>query len=444
MNPAPRLEISIKEHLAPLLRADGFSGSGRTFRRVVGDFVQVINVQGSRYGGQFAVNLAIQPLCILDVVGEVPDPKKITEELCEFRRRLSESNTGQWWEHDGSQESMNTAIKAAAIVYCTIGRQIFENFNSSVPPMHLVTPEAFENGQYNFQGFGSSNVRMALALARLWQAKGHKEAAKKFAIIGLATIGNASGLRRELESIVEYDHPSVRTGLRKGAAPLNFTSTVTESKVVYLKQLILRMCLSEPGVNSDDSISWHAHREAEQLFDPEIMSAAMAYLNEKRGKNERRAAYFIIGKLGMNLASTEASRYLIHFVVPFESDKHALSSALDLIEEIPIKEDEDISPIINLLLDKRWLVRHSAIRALRSSNSSIAEPNLIALLKYTSNDFDRCYCHITLADIGTEKSLPVIQVNVSSRKRDVKSSALYAIEKIKRRVATFNSLTTDG
>lgn len=201
MNPAPRLEISIKEHLAPVLRADGFSGSGRTFRRVVGDFVQVVNVQGSRYGGQFAVNLAIHPLCIPDVRGEVPDPKKLTEELCEFRRRLSESSADQWWKHDGSQESMNTAIKAVAIVYCTIGRQILEHFNGSVSPMHLVTPEAFENGQYNFQGFGSTNVRMALALARFCQAKGHKEAAKKFANIGLAAIGSASGLRRELESI---------------------------------------------------------------------------------------------------------------------------------------------------------------------------------------------------------------------------------------------------
>lgn len=201
MNSAPRLEISIKEHLAPVLRADGFTGSGRTFRRVVGDFVQVVNVQGSRYGGQFAVNLGIHPLCIPDLRSEVPDPKKITEELCEFRRRLSESGADQWWKHDGSQESMSTAIKAAATVYYTIGRQLLEHFNGSVSPIHIVTPEAFENGQYSFQGFGSTNVRMALALARFRQAKGHTAAAKKFANIGLAAIGGASGLRRELESI---------------------------------------------------------------------------------------------------------------------------------------------------------------------------------------------------------------------------------------------------
>lgn len=44
--------------------ADGFTGSGRTFRRVAGEWVHVVNVQGSRYGGQFGVNVAVHPLAI--------------------------------------------------------------------------------------------------------------------------------------------------------------------------------------------------------------------------------------------------------------------------------------------------------------------------------------------------------------------------------------------
>lgn len=50
----PRLETAIREHLAPVLRADGFRGTGRSFRRVVNGWVQVVNVRGSRYGDQFA------------------------------------------------------------------------------------------------------------------------------------------------------------------------------------------------------------------------------------------------------------------------------------------------------------------------------------------------------------------------------------------------------
>jgi hypothetical protein len=95
------LEVAIRKCLAPCLREDGFAGSGRTFRRVLNGWIQVVNVQGSRYGGRFSINLGLQPLAIPDVVGNVPDPKKIREELCEFRRRLSESGADQWWTHDG-------------------------------------------------------------------------------------------------------------------------------------------------------------------------------------------------------------------------------------------------------------------------------------------------------------------------------------------------------
>ena len=55
-----RLESSIRDHLAPVLRNDGFSGSGRTFRRVLGDLIHLCSVQGSRHGGELAVNLGIR------------------------------------------------------------------------------------------------------------------------------------------------------------------------------------------------------------------------------------------------------------------------------------------------------------------------------------------------------------------------------------------------
>ena len=202
MNALHRLEISIKDHLSPILRADGFTGSGRTFRRVTGDFVQVLNVQGSQTGGQFAINLGIQPLRIPDVRGEKTDPKKITEVLCEFRRRLSESGADQWWKYGATQESMNDAMSAAAAVYRSKGREILEGFESPASPFHIVTAESFKNGDYDLHGFGSTEVCMALALARFKKAQGLSDQAIKFAHIGLASVGNASLLRAELQGIV--------------------------------------------------------------------------------------------------------------------------------------------------------------------------------------------------------------------------------------------------
>ena len=197
----PRLESSIKDHLSPALKSDGFFGFGRTFRRISGDYIHVVNVQGSRYGGMFAVNLGIQPRCIPDVLGNSPDATKIREELCEFRRRLSETMSDQWWEHEGSKESMDAAVRAAAAVYTTIGRRLFSELSGPESPLHKVTPAQFEAGHYRFSGLSSTKVRMVRSLALMRQSVGNLADASAFARIALANLGGAHALRAELEAL---------------------------------------------------------------------------------------------------------------------------------------------------------------------------------------------------------------------------------------------------
>lgn len=201
-DPAPRLETSIRRYLGPHLREDGFAGSGRTFRRLTNGLIQVVGVQGSRYGGQFAINLAVQPATIPDVLGNAPDLKKITESHCEFRRRLAESGADQWWEHDMSQAGMDVAVAAAADVYVRIGRPALGAVSSPTSPLHTVSPEEFANDDFNLCGFGSTKVRMALVLARLRKAEGRVAESVAFAVQGLASVGTAVGLRREFELLI--------------------------------------------------------------------------------------------------------------------------------------------------------------------------------------------------------------------------------------------------
>ncbi|MCJ9695320.1 HEAT repeat domain-containing protein [Rhizobium leguminosarum] len=202
---------------------------------------------------------------------------------------------------------------------------------------------------------------------------------------------------------------------------------------LYLEEIISRMCLKEPGVSSADSKSWHAYREAERLSDAEVIQEICHYLEKKRNAPQRSSAYFILGKVGKNLANAEATQLLL-MCISTEVDKYALSTALDMISELALKADEDISMIINLLQDRRWLVRHAAIRALKSSKSAQAEKELIALLGETNDVYDKIYCHVTLGVIGTAQALPAIQINTKSRKPDLKVSAVHAIESIKARI----------
>lgn len=199
-----------------------------------------------------------------------------------------------------------------------------------------------------------------------------------------------------------------------------------------LVELIQRMTVRQNAVSSDDSISWHAHREAELLFDKTLVDELDAYLDQKPKKQERSAAYFIIGKIGKNCLSGECASRLIEYSSK-ETDKYALASLLERLADIPKPESVDVRPLFPLLKDKRWLVRYSAIQSLKRCTSAEAENKLLEILATTSDPYDAIYCHATLTQIGTRKSLPALAQNLTSRTRDVKISAQAPIKAIEAR-----------
>lgn len=192
---APRLESAIRETFAPLLRSEGFAGTGRRFYKCSGHWVQVITVQGSRYGGAFAVNLGIHHALAPDFAGNHHDPKKMSEAHCDFRRRLSETYADMWWKHESNQASMLSAIGEATATYELKGRGYFELACSA---LDLITPEALASGSYDLQGFGSTKVRLGLALARIRKLEGRGAESRGFAAYGIAHLGIAGFLKSEL------------------------------------------------------------------------------------------------------------------------------------------------------------------------------------------------------------------------------------------------------
>jgi HEAT repeat protein len=201
---------------------------------------------------------------------------------------------------------------------------------------------------------------------------------------------------------------------------------------VYLSELVDRLTTNEPRVNSAASVSWHAHREAEQLCDLALIPELDAFLKSNPQPSKRSAAYLIIGSIGKNCGEPECARLLIGYA-RLEKDKYALSRLLNGIGEIPKPEPTDLEPLFALLQDQRWLVRHAAITSLMNVSSPEPEERLLELLGSTANAMDIVYCHRTLSRIGTSKSLAAIRLNLGSRKRDVKQSAAAAILAIEAR-----------
>ncbi len=180
------IEFALRDHFAPVLRRHGFKGSGRNFHRVTGDVFQAVYVQGSRWGGMFAVNLGVHPLAIPDFFGNPIDVKKFKEINCDFRRRLSESDCDRWWSFGASAGSMIEAATSAAAVFESIGVPMFDAQADPLGPLFTMTPQQFEiEGARPLAGFGFTKPRMALSFARLRKAQGKLEECRAFARIGL-------------------------------------------------------------------------------------------------------------------------------------------------------------------------------------------------------------------------------------------------------------------
>jgi HEAT repeat protein len=192
------------------------------------------------------------------------------------------------------------------------------------------------------------------------------------------------------------------------------------------------MTVRDANVNSDQSVSWHAHREAEALSDASLINELAEYVQHESKQDCRRAACFILGKLGEKFPASECAAILVAQAKK-EKNKYVLATLLDALAHVSKPSDLDLNPVYALLADERWLVRHSAIQSLKRTNSPKVEDMILHVLETTSDPYDLVYCQATLNEIGSTKAIPFIAKNLKSRKRDVKDSAQLAIEAIEAR-----------
>lgn len=205
----------------------------------------------------------------------------------------------------------------------------------------------------------------------------------------------------------------------------------------YLIDLIDRMNDTsdqkmEPGYKSSETVSWKALREAENLDNIDFVPQLIDFIEKEKNRKNRDRAYFILGHLAKNTIDYSATQFLIQRVDK-ETDKYILASLLDRIANLEKQHGTDLEPIFKATKNNKWLVRYSAIQALKNTNDGNAEKTLIDILDQSKDPNDLTYSNSTLNRIGTSKAIPHIEKHLSSRKRDVKTSAKLAIEEIRKR-----------
>ena len=180
-----------------------------------------------------------------------------------------------------------------------------------------------------------------------------------------------------------------------------------------LYDLIARMTIKEQLTSSEESVSWNAYREAERISDETVYPILKKIIEENhKNKAVREAAYVIIGY------------------------SYVVACILDKLARIHIPEDIDMSLVIKCSQNDKWLIRHSALNALGSSSTHANREALLFFINQEDEkkyEYEIIYANASLGSIGSKEDIPFLEKHVKSRKRDIRDSARFAIDRIKER-----------
>jgi hypothetical protein len=92
MNNLDRFNLLIKEKLSPVLKKRGFKKSELTWNKNYYDFIQVINIQKSKYSDSnlvdLTLNLGVFSTAVFEIIWDKKAPKIAKEENCLLRTRI--------------------------------------------------------------------------------------------------------------------------------------------------------------------------------------------------------------------------------------------------------------------------------------------------------------------------------------------------------------------
>ena len=215
-----------------------------------------------------------------------------------------------------------------------------------------------------------------------------------------------------------------------------FTREITNEE--QLKDLIIRMCNEDDC--SEESISWQAYREAENISEKSFLPFLQNFVienqkNAARDKTVRKAVYHIIANIVKNSFDEQACRFLIDRL-DVEKDKDILADILGYLTWVDIPWNIHIEPIIRLSKSDKWLIRHSAIQALGSSATVKSKEALHFYLNQTDEKkykYEIIYANMALGKTGKSEDIAILEKHLRSRIPDISDSAVFAIESIKKR-----------
>lgn len=177
----------VLKELGAHVRTLGFKGSGQNFRKVEGDYIFVINIQGSRSGDVFFVNLGAQPVFVPAECNA--SLSSLKEYECVMRRRVG--NEWPWSLDEVALLALKRAIEMA-----------LDQFVGTALTLRTAIAHDTVDELLRKFSLGTTPARAALHLARAASFLGHAAIADVLVERGLTLAGErATGLIHDLQAV---------------------------------------------------------------------------------------------------------------------------------------------------------------------------------------------------------------------------------------------------
>jgi hypothetical protein len=179
----------LTRELFPVLRAEGFRGSGTTLRRIAEPIIHVFNFQGSTSAGHCYLNLGAH-LSFLPSEGRTVVPfASLMEPHCVFRARIvPPPGPAFGWTYGPTSEQAAETVAFIVSEWSTQGRPFFSRY--------ATYPESFIALLANAHP-DQAHARDCLHYARIAAQLNKVDRALAFANAGLAKTPEAASLLRE-------------------------------------------------------------------------------------------------------------------------------------------------------------------------------------------------------------------------------------------------------
>jgi hypothetical protein len=190
----------------PVLRAQGFKGSGTSLRRADGLFHHIVHIQGSLSARGCYVNLGAHLEFLPNEGGNVFSPKDFDEPSCSFRDRLDPPSSDQRWAYGASEAEAKLSIQGIIKAWNEQGREYFSRFS---------TQRETENLEHLIEEHGrpKAHPTFNLIAAHIALHLGDQQRAFRIATSALERVGpQAGGLRLKIKEFIGSLPGSERTG----------------------------------------------------------------------------------------------------------------------------------------------------------------------------------------------------------------------------------------